>query len=217
MRNDTITAEPISVDWQEAFTQGAYDSRSDTDGTRAALVYPAVSALDFEEVETLGEAFGVNTDAEEGEEQDDYEERIRNEVEEAIQDEPYQLEPMMNYAYPLPGWRDDPEAFQSDIITNTSCCIVMLDDEPVLALTGGGMDLSWDICKAYTILGLLPPLHFARNLPRMAGMSHKANRETLEACKKTAQIAALWAKNAVEDLDRVESWLKEQDAKKVSA
>ena len=71
--------------------------------------------------------------------------------------------PMMNFFYPLPSGAHDPAA-----LAYLPVCLVTLNDEPGLALTGGGMDLSWEICEAYMRLGYLPPVHFA-DLPHMAG------------------------------------------------
>ena len=34
------------------------------------------------------------------------------------------------------------------------------DWEAALAVSAGGMDLSWDVCEAYLLLGYLPPLNF---------------------------------------------------------
>jgi hypothetical protein len=73
--------------------------------------------------------------------------------------------PMMDYAYPLPGLQMEPDEAQAKLIGEGPVCVVMVDDEPHLALTGGGMDLSWDICWAYMVLGYLPPVHFCGTLP----------------------------------------------------
>ncbi len=203
MRNDTINAQPIEIDWADAFS-----------AERAEIIYPAVAELALADIEELACDLGLGIERAEDEDEDDYTARIAEEVQEQCSEEPSSFEPQMNYAYPLPGLEKNPELYQNEIAFATSCCLVMLDDEPVLALTGGGMDLSWDICQAYTILGLLPPLHFASNLPKMMGMSYLENRKTLEACQRTAEIAVRWAQNAVAGLNRLEMDLKANDAKK---
>ncbi len=194
MRNDTINAQPIDIDWVDAFKN-----------ERAEIIYPDTSDLDLNELESLADALGFGFRLTEDETNAEMLDRYREELAEHAMDQSYQIEPQMNYAYPITGFDRDLGGCQSLIVSETSCCLVMLDDEPVLALTGGGMDLSWDICQAYTILGLLPPLHFVSNLPKMAGMSYLKNRETLEACQRTAEIAVRWAQNAVANLNQLET------------
>jgi len=77
--------------------------------------------------------------------------------------------PAMNYRYPIELFDMDERKAQCALI-DTSVCLVTAPDDPVgdahyLALTGGGMDLSWDIAHAYAKLGQLPPLWVARDLP----------------------------------------------------
>jgi hypothetical protein len=79
--------------------------------------------------------------------------------------------PMMNYYYPLPF---DPSDTAIAELANLPLCVVYVDEDPALALTGGGMDLSWEICEAFMRLGCLPPLHFA-GLPAMAGRGENAD------------------------------------------
>jgi hypothetical protein len=79
--------------------------------------------------------------------------------------------PMMNYWYPLEetvseyGSFDPAEAAAK--LKDVPLCVVLVDDEYGLALTGGGMDLSWEICEAFVRLNRCPPAHFS-DLPRMA-------------------------------------------------
>lgn len=120
--------------------------------------------------------------------------------------------PMMNYAYPVTlanGWDDrtgDP-AEAARAIVDLPLCVVEMNGAYYLALTGGGMDLSWEIAAAYVALGNLPPAHFAANLPRMAGnrMSYDGlsdnDRRTFDACRRSLAIAADWATAARDRLD----------------
>jgi hypothetical protein len=82
--------------------------------------------------------------------------------------------PMMGCCYPLPkphcglsdtwGWNTDDASKLDDL----PLCIVEFDTDTYgLALTGGGMDLSWEICEAFMRLRFLPPVHFEP--PAMAG------------------------------------------------
>lgn len=84
--------------------------------------------------------------------------------------------PMMNYSYGLGGDRSDRVGGYGNTtdaigaayrIRDLPLCLVEIEDEMHLALTGGGMDLSWEIVEAYTALGQLPPVHF--DLPAMSG------------------------------------------------
>lgn len=108
--------------------------------------------------------------------------------------------PMMNYAYPLPAYRGNP-VYDARSLVHLPLCIVQEGDETFLALTGGGMDLSWEICEAYMRLGYLPPLHFA-DLPRMAGRGESPDDRTIiAACKRSAEVAIGWAQRTLENLN----------------
>lgn len=70
--------------------------------------------------------------------------------------------PMMNYYWPLTHWLNaDPYEF-AERLRSFNLCLVKIEIEDdnalwALALTGGGMDLSWDIAAGYIALGFLPP------------------------------------------------------------
>lgn len=89
--------------------------------------------------------------------------------------------PMMNYYYPAD--LDDPEDAARKL-ADTCLCVVEVDGRTGLALTGGGMDLSWEIVGAFMALGMLPPAHFA-HLP------HMADRRTATVDTVTAIAACL--------------------------
>lgn len=104
---------------------------------------------------------------------------------------------MMNYAYPLPHSEDRDPAELARSIADLPLCVVQLADDLrgdyALALTGGGMDLSWEICAAYVRCGYLPPLHFCQ-LPRMAGRGESpGDRRLIARCKESARVASRWA------------------------
>lgn len=105
---------------------------------------------------------------------------------------------MMNYYYPLPDLHrveDDPTVAASRIADLPLCVIEWQDDGYALALTGGGMDLSWEICEAFTRLGFLPPLHFS-DLPGIAGHPRDDNQHyTIRACMRSASVAENWARD----------------------
>lgn len=108
--------------------------------------------------------------------------------------EPYEYGaegPMMNYWYPIDesegSYRTyDPERAAVKIV-DTPLCVVQVGNEYGLALTGGGMDLSWEICEAFVALGMLPPTHFA-DLPRMAGKSNEDDSRLVVAAMRRSLI-----------------------------
>lgn len=124
----------------------------------------------------------------------------RSSVREHMDDNPYEFEPMMNYYYPLPYLSMSAEDAQ-DAVKDTPCVVVLVDDEPVLALAGGGIDLSPGICQAYLKLGYYPPMHFASGLPRLGVGYSWMSKELVEACSEGARIASEWAMRAAEELE----------------
>ncbi len=86
------------------------------------------------------------------------------------------------------------------------------DGETGLALTGGGMDLSWEICMAYMVLGYLPPLHYA-DLPDMAGKRATAdNLAIIAACKRAVEAVKEQADRTIRRLSETESYLTPEEA-----
>jgi hypothetical protein len=153
-----------------------------------------------ESTETLAEALLTSVDAGDFGDIEDWRETCRASIDENMSD----YEPLMSYYYPLPGLQIDPAEGQRIVRAETSCVLVTVNEETVLALAGGGMDLSWDICRAYVLLGMLPPVHFC-DLPEFAGLRlTDGNKQTLEACKRSCELAALWATNKLERLLRLE-------------
>ena len=108
-----------------------------------------------------------------------------------------EYEPMMNYRYELPEFTmpDDVKRWLDDAGAVTVVYFPK-EDRYYLALTGGGMDLSWDICRAYVLLGYLPPLHFC-DLPKFAGMNLRSvrNAKVLQSCTRSAQVSVNGALN----------------------
>lgn len=118
------------------------------------------------------------------------------------QDTDYSEGPMMNYYYPLPDRPEDHEVVLA--LDGLPLCVVDFAHESVLALTGGGMDLSWEICEAFIRFGYLPPTKYA-GLPAMAGRGKSArDKKIIEACRASvasAQRALGWP---LAELDRIE-------------
>ncbi|MEW6770137.1 MAG: hypothetical protein AB1330_01910 [Bacillota bacterium] len=104
--------------------------------------------------------------------------------------------PMMNYCYPLPDrLRKDPEEYAALLDKHVPLTLIYLteDDRYVLALTGGGMDFSWEICYAYMLGGYLPPLYFCQ-LPALATSFTVWRKRVVAACRRSCLVA----KNQVE-------------------
>lgn len=77
--------------------------------------------------------------------------------------------PMMNFLWPiyLP-YGSNPVEIAGRVEDAAGCvtlvCLDADDDSYGLALTGGGMDLSWNIAAAYVAAGSVPPVELLRNL-----------------------------------------------------
>lgn len=98
--------------------------------------------------------------------------------------------PMMNYWYPVK--LDDCEEAARKIAHLPLCVVEFEDGRTGLALTGGGMDLSWEICEAFIALGYWPPVHFC-DLPEMGGRGKSdKDRATMEACMESCRIQEGW-------------------------
>lgn len=116
-----------------------------------------------------------------------------------LEDDDLDEGPMMNYSYDLPDIYDQSDAAK---LAGLPLCIVTpgednwRDAQYALALTGGGMDLSWEICEAYIRLDLLPPTHYC-DLPKMSGRGSEAYSEEsrardaviVAACKRACEVA----------------------------
>lgn len=183
---DAIDAKPVDFDWSHGYAEdeeraGSWD-----------IVYPSVDAWTpaqcwqwmCDQGQTETPDFRDCTTA------DEVIECWRETVREVMQNEPDSFSPMMNYYYPLPELRmsaGDAQAALEQI--NTACVVALVGGDPVLALAGGGMDFSWDICRAYIALGYYPPVHFAGRLPQMGERDVRTAELALESCTIAQRIA----------------------------
>lgn len=113
-------------------------------------------------------------------------------------------EPMMNYLWPLPEGFNVPEAVKQDLDNMT---VVEVRENPhdgmFLALTAGGMDLSWSIARTYVNLGLLPPASMGR-LPAMADRPWgDADRAAVAALRKSNSLMQDRYQRNIDELDRL--------------
>lgn len=98
--------------------------------------------------------------------------------------------PMMSYYYPLPDF-DMSCTDAAKLLVDLPLVVVEFQDsgDKALALSGGGMDLSWEICEAFMRLGYLPPVHFS-DLPEMSGRGQSAkDRWIIASCRRSLQGA----------------------------
>ena len=110
-------------------------------------------------------------------------------------------EPMMNYRYPVTLRNIEPDKAAEALIGLPLTLIEDQDEgEYYLALTGGGMDLSAEICKAYIAVGQRPPVHFCR-VPRMAG--RKYEQEFIAVLIESCEVSQNWAQSTIDDLRRL--------------
>jgi len=112
-----------------------------------------------------------------------------------------QESPMMNYIYPLgQDFRPDDDTYKK--LNNMT--IVTVDDEDYLALTGGGMDMTWQIAETYVNLGYFPPSDYC-DLPGMAGKDYKSkkNQRIIEACKESLDAVSERALRTKKNIDRL--------------
>ena len=108
--------------------------------------------------------------------------------------------PMMNYAYPIEVQRIGDPSDAALAIAHLPLCVVEIPAGTHLALTGGGMDLSWQICEAYMCLGYLPPTYFSR-LPAMAGKPLNArNRWIIGGMRRSLLLQKYWLAQSLRDL-----------------
>jgi hypothetical protein len=194
LRTDHIDSKPIDTDWGEAdWTEGGYYA-DDVPRTQARIIYPTWDDVDdavrwLEERGATHETIGRVRDAYEDDNGDDG-------VREAIIDSGLEdhFSPVMNYRYPI---AIGPHEGDAQAILDSVGCLVLVeyDGDYCLALTGGGMDLSDKICKAYIALGFYPPAHFAE-LPRMG----KEDLALLQVCAESLRIARDWRQRAHERL-----------------
>ena len=180
LHNDCVETKPLDMDWRERLGE-------DFEGWRS-----------YETVECYGCGEDIVVQGPCGEVQHcDIDE---SECEEWLSGEG----PAMNYAYPLghiTHSADDAKDLPG------SLCLVEMDDKWFLALTGGGMDLSWDICRAYIALGYLPPVHF--ELPEFAGDVWNEDKALIvTAMKRSLDLAQRWNENRAERLNEVADHLK---------
>lgn len=121
--------------------------------------------------------------------------------------------PATNYYYPLPGYykgNHNPKADQLLLHREVGSVVIVLITENggekvyALALSDRGIDLSWEICLAYVLLGYAPPVSLC-NLPGWAGQDDRVEPfwSVLKACLQSVEIMAQRDKAQKEHLIRL--------------
>jgi hypothetical protein len=171
-------------------------------GDKEALLKAVISAYDDGDVDAE-EKFSAWRDA----------------LEEAIQDDPDAYTPMMNYYYPLPGYRGDPSEDQQKLDdAGLAVVLVTVNDETVMALAGGGMNLGEDICLGYMVLGYLPPLKFSDPGNFYRSRNPEVREWLLAACIEGAKWVERNAKYRRQRLAEFrKDWRKKLKEKKAAA
>jgi hypothetical protein len=110
-------------------------------------------------------------------------------------------EPIYNVLYPLPEQFAVPRDFRDRL--NNMTIVRVENEEYGLALTGCGMDFTWEICESYMRLGYYPPASMCR-LPQMAGRgSSKLDKTIIAACLASVDAATTRLRFTREHLRRM--------------
>jgi len=200
LRNCSVDSKSRQVDWQEALGE-------DMEGWQA---------FELEECEECERSLIVSSHCGQDEHrhvQPEIEDEDGNEVEnECMGTVSYFEGPMMNYFHPceLRGLSNEEAA---EAIAHLPLCVVeFADGERGFALTGGGMDLSWEICDAYISCGYLPPFASC-DLPDMSGKGREPRTQLiLAACQRSAEILEGWANRRGDSLAKMVKRYKESAA-----
>ena len=111
--------------------------------------------------------------------------------------------PMMNALWPvdLAYGRSEQEAADLMNRHGGATSLITIDGDHYIAMTGGGMDLSWHIAAAYVCCGAVPPLYILQNLSRSPfGVSPAATRAILAAARQGARYLRQQAQNVARDV-----------------
>lgn len=106
------------------------------------------------------------------------------------------FQPMMNALWPCEpryGMTDEDAATAIDRYAG-STVLVTLNSEvhnglQGIAMTGGGMDMSWDLCAAYICCGCIPPVRLLSSVPHFAGQRMAPMKQAVLECM---DLAADW-------------------------
>lgn len=214
---ECIDVKPVNCDWEALSGPDGdgYTAYEAVEGDTSGRVYIARASEGDDEAQSLQSFEPIEDDEPYMEyaqrilegvppRTDDFDE-VSEAIADAIAEEHVGLAegPMMRY-FPLPDdvgrYGFDPEQ-AAYALQHLPLCVVEFSDESqdkgtpeyALALTGGGQDLSWEICEAFMQIGQLPPIHFC-DLPGMAGRADpgygnfKRDSAIIAACRRSIEI-----------------------------
>jgi len=116
--------------------------------------------------------------------------------------------PMMNYSYPLFGEPSEEEILK---VVKRTCLTVMYNndtDKWVLALCGGGMDLSQSIALAYILVGDRIPNDLAQEVCLQPALS-VSKADWVMVMKECRRILSHESANALSRIEEIDKRLKE--------
>lgn len=197
---DAVTMEPMDFDWGEGY------------GETWDIVYPDVENWTRAQCIDYWQNIRGFLPKDVGKEWDL--ETLREHARELMENDADAFSPVMNYAYPLPDLQMSAEHAQSLLLSFPLVVVLMENGQrTVLALSGGGMDFSWDICEAYMVLGYLPPVHFCPP-PRIAGKGlSPRTRWVLRGCRASLNVLRQRVEWKHRDIKSTEDWLREREAR----
>jgi hypothetical protein len=108
------------------------------------------------------------------------------------------FEPAMTFIWPCNPYRisdQDAATLINELAGSTSLVTITPPDDSSedetqgIVLTGGGMDLSWDICAAYICCGQIPPVRLLSGLPSFAGHNMSPMAKAILECMDLAADA----------------------------
>jgi hypothetical protein len=113
-------------------------------------------------------------------------------------------QPMMNALWPCEpryGLADEDAATAIDRYAGATALVTINSEQhhglQGIAMTGGGMDMSWDICAAYICCGCIPPIRLLADVPHFAGQK---SSELTQAVLECMDLAADWLTSRAERL-----------------
>ena len=117
----------------------------------------------------------------------------------------------MNYFYPI-GTNQQCKFTQKDADRLSGLPLAIAyygpSDTWGLVLTGGGMDLSWEICEGFIRLGYLPPSCMCR-LPLFGDEKWTDRKELVwSSCLRTLEIQTRWLEGRANALCRLKDKIK---------
>jgi len=196
MRNDILTADSVEFDFGEGY------------GVTWDIVYPDFDSAEREELDRIVSYYDVQTDHLDEFDPDEWDgdreafedertEELRTELREFFEGDGFDsLAPMMNFLYPTPADHSGGELAR--LALDTCFTLVNVGGVEYFALTGGGMDMRWEMCAAWVSLGSLPPVEFAE-LPRMAGRGEsESDLALIGHCIAAFRMARDWHERAAQ-------------------